>query len=133
MFQNKISLKALIPALFSLLLLLGTATVFHPCEMKEDGTWMHCHDAQTAIVIGGAILTVILIAAAFIQSKPAKVMMNGLSVICSIVIFLIPGTIISMCMMHTMRCYTVMQPFTRIMTAVIAIISLIQTVRIARN
>ena len=94
---------------------------------------MHCHEAQTAIVIGGVILTVILTIAALIQSKPAKAILSGLSVICTVIIFLIPGAIISMCMMHTMRCYTVMQPFTRIMSAVIAVICLIQIFRTVRN
>ena len=130
MFQKRLSLKALIPALFSLLLFLGTATVFHACEMKEDGTWMHCHDVQIAVITGSVILTVLLAAVAAIKNRWIKMIGYGLSVLAAAVMFFLPGDIMQMCMMHTMRCYAVMRPFVRIMcalTAVSAVFLLIKT------
>ena len=34
---------------------------------------------------------------------------------------LIPGTLVTMCMMNTMRCYAVMQPFVRVMSVLVII------------
>ena len=122
-----------IPAVLSFLLSIGTFFVFHACEIKEDGTWMHCHEAQNAVVIGGLVLAILLTVTACLRNKSAKVVLGSLSVIGAVIIFLIPGTLISMCMMRSMRCYTVMQPFTRILSSVIALLSLIQTVRTVKN
>ena len=131
--RKKIQSMNFIPAALSLLLSIGTLTIFHACEIKEDGTWMHCHEAQNAAVIGGLLLTVLLAIVPFLQNKSAKTILSGLCVVGAVVVFLIPGTIISMCMMQTMRCYTVMQPFTRILSAIIAALCLIQTIRTVRN
>ena len=117
---------AIIPAVLSLLLSIGTLTVFHACEIKEDGTWMHCHDAQNAVAIGGVVLTLLMSAALPFEKKMLKAVLYGLGVISSIITFLIPGSIISMCMMHTMRCYSVMQPFVRILSVLIAVCCLIR-------
>ena len=38
-------------------LAIGVMTVFRACSAKEDGTWMHCHEVQTALAITGVILT----------------------------------------------------------------------------
>ena len=133
MFQKKISLKTVMPAFFSLLLLLGTATVFHPCEMKEDGTWMHCHDVQTAVITGSIILTVLLSAAAVIKNRWVKLIGYGVTVIGAAVMFFLPGDIMEMCMMHTMRCYAVMRPFVRIMCVLTAISAAFLLKRICKN
>ena len=51
-----------------------------------------------------------------------KTALYGLGIVGSIVVFLLPETILPMCMMRTMRCYTVMQPFVRIMAVMIAVL-----------
>ena len=45
---KKNRLVLLIPAVLSLLLVLGVTTVFSACPRKADGTWMHCHSCQNA-------------------------------------------------------------------------------------
>lgn len=127
--QNKFSLKRFIPALLSFLLCIGAATIFHPCEAKEDGTWMHCHDVQTAVIAGSIFLTALLIGSGIIQSKRYVITMHIAAAICSGAMFFLPGIIMPMCMMHTMRCYAVMQPFVRIMSALVCIFSLLETVK----
>lgn len=131
--QKKFSLIRFIPALLSALLLLGTATVFQPCAAKEDGTWMHCHDVQTAVIAGSLFLTALLIGSGIIQSKKYAITMYIAAAICSGVIFFLPGIIMPMCMMHTMRCYAVMQPFVRIMSALVCISSLLEMVKAFRK
>ncbi len=128
MLSDKNKIIAFTAPALSFLLSIGTYFIFHACEIKEDGTWMHCHDAQNAVVLGGGLLTVLLIVSAVVKNKKIRIVLNGTGSLGAAVIFLLPGTLIPMCMMHTMRCYTVMQPFVRIMCALIVILILYQTV-----
>lgn len=43
------TLLKFIPAGLGLLLSLGSCTVFAACGVKEDGSWMRCHGAQTTV------------------------------------------------------------------------------------
>ena len=126
MLSDKNKSIAFTGAALGFLLGIGTYFIFHACEIKEDGTWMPCHDVQNAVVLGGGLLTVLFIVSAVVKNK--KIRIVGAGLIGAAVIFLLPGTLMPMCMMHTMRCYTVMQPFVRIMCALIVILSLYQTV-----
>ena len=128
MLSDKNKSIAFTGAALGFLLGIGTYFIFHACEIKEDGTWMPCHDVQNAVVLGGGLLTVLFIVSAVVKNKKIRIVLNGAGLIGAAVIFLLPGTLMPMCMMHTMRCYTVMQPFVRIMCALIVILSLYQTV-----
>ena len=113
----------LIPAAVGLLLAVGVMTVFSACGPKEDGTWMRCHQAQIAVAVCGAALTVLFILTAVIKSKTAVILLNIAALVVSVIAFLIPGTLMPMCMMKTMPCYTVMQPFVRIMAILSALLA----------
>ena len=80
----------LVPAALSAALLAGGVTVFSACEPRPDGTWMHCHQCQNSVAAS------------------------------AVVVFFIPGVICPLCMMKTMRCHTVFQPFVRIMSVLVA-------------
>ena len=66
------------------------------------------------------LLLVLFLLAAVLRNNALKTTLFGLGIIGSVAVFLIPETILPMCMMRTMRCYTVMQPFVRIMAVLIA-------------
>ena len=55
------------------------------------------------------------------KNKGVRIGLQLLAVIASVVLFFVPGGICPMCMMKNMRCYTVFQPFTRVMTVLIAL------------
>lgn len=134
--KGKNKMLSLIPAAISLLLMIGVMTVFNACGPKDDGTFMHCHDAQKAAASCGAVTTVLLTVSAFIRNKAVRIVLDSVVLILSGVTFFIPGTIMPMCMMNTMRCYSVMQPFVRIMTVILAITvicEIISTVRSRRT
>ena len=118
-----------LPALFSLFLSIGTKTFFHACEIRDDGTWMHCHTAENAVIIGGVLLMLLSITAACIQNKRISIILNILCAAGAVAVFLIPGVLVSMCMIQTMRCYAVMQPFVRILSALIIVFSLFPVLR----
>lgn len=110
----------LVPAALSALLLAGGVTVFSACEPKPDGTWMHCHQCQNMVAGSAVGLIALYGASALVTKKPVRLPLLALAVIASVVVFFIPGGICPLCMMKTMRCHTVFQPFVRIMSVLVA-------------
>lgn len=104
------TLLKLIPAGLGLLLSLGSCTVFAACGIKEDGSWMRCHSAQTTVTLCAMLLSVFLVLPTFIRQKTLRIVLNGIGIAGSIAIFLIPGKLMPMCMMRTMRCYRRNEP-----------------------
>ncbi|MCR5558952.1 MAG: DUF4418 family protein [Schwartzia sp.] len=124
---------ALLPAVFSLLLSLGVMTVFSACGMKEDGTWMRCHGAQNVVELGGFILFFLFSFAAILKSRSLKLFLFAAGVIGAAALFFVPGDIMPLCMMKTMRCHTVFQPFVRLVSAVIVVSGAAGFVRVLRS
>ena len=110
----------LVPAALSALLLAGGVTVFSACEPKPDGTWMHCHQCQNMVAGSAVGLIALYGASALVTKKPVRLALLALAAIASVVVFFIPGGICPLCMMKTMRCHTVFQPFVRIMSVLVA-------------
>ena len=108
-------------AALSLLMAFGTATVFRACGPKDDGTWMHCHTAQNGAVTAGIVIAVIFLAAAFVKNVSLARVLAAAGIAGALAVMLIPGTLVTMCMMNTMRCYAVMQPFVRVMSVLVII------------
>ncbi len=130
---NRMTVLRFLPSVISLLLAVGSATWFSACGLKEDGTWMRCHQAQTTVTALGTVLTVLLFLQALLPQKALRILLSAASIIVCVVIFLIPGTWMPMCMMHTMRCYTVMQPFVRIMAVLSAGCCLLQLISLLKG
>ncbi len=126
--SEKRSIRSWIPVILSLLLLTGTLTVFRACGPKEDGTWMHCHSAQNDIVIAAAILFVVFAAAAVIKNKMLSGVFYIVGIAGSLIVILIPGILVHMCMMDTMRCYEFMQPFARVMGVLLILSAVINLI-----
>ena len=131
--QRRESIRKWIPALLSVLLVFGVLTVFGACGMKDDGTWMKCHGAQTEVAKLSGVMTALFLLAAVFRNRTAKIILYGLGTAGSVVVFLIPETILPMCMMRTMRCYTVMQPFVRIMAVMIVASGVIAGTQVLRR
>ncbi|MBP3871168.1 MAG: DUF4418 family protein [Faecalicoccus sp.] len=101
----------------SIILTAGVMTVFQACPIKEDGTWMHCHDAQMLVFFLGLALIVLNLISLFVHKKTALSILGVAGILLCIGAFLIPGTFNPMCMMSTMRCHAIMKPFVRVVSA----------------
>ncbi len=123
----------LIPTVLYLLLAAGSATVFSACGLKDDGTWMHCHSTQDTVVLCAFILSAVLLFHAFLHQRIPRMILNGIGLAGAVSIFLIPGNLMPMCMMHTMRCYTLFQPFVRFMTVLICFVSIVNIIRLYKR
>ncbi len=122
-----------IPAMLCLLLEAGSATVFSACGIKEDGGWMRCHSSQTAVELCALALCAVLIVRALLRLRTPRIILGGVGIIASAVIFLLPGQLMPLCMMHTMRCYTLFQPFVRIMAVLIGLTCVAAAIRLFKE
>ena len=116
----------------SALLVVGANTVFSACDPMPDGSWMRCHDCQNQVTAGGAVLALVLGASAFVPKRSLRLALQALGVVGAVVVFLTPGVICPLCMMETMRCHTVFQPFVRIMSVLVSgsgIVALVKSLR----
>lgn len=109
--------------LFSLLLTVGSVTIFKACGAHE-GRYMACHWAQNAVTLTGAVLTAASLIKLLIPDRAVK---TGIAVTISLLsaaAAFIPGTVIGLCMMQTMRCHTVFRPAAAVAASLLAVTAL---------
>ena len=75
----------------------------------------------------------LLVAAALIKNRRLSAALFAAAALGCVIVVLIPGTLVSMCMMTTMRCHAVMKMFARIMGVLTAVSSLIAALRMGRG
>ena len=85
--------------LAALLFLLGLLFVFSPCGAKEDGGWMSCHWAAQAL--------------------------KGVAALALVLALLIPGRLIGLCMMASMRCRSLMAPAVTVFSVLLLALALL--------
>ena len=115
--KNRISLLDFIPSVISLFCAIGVMIFFDACCPKADGTWMRCHSARQMVLCVSGCLILMMLIPAFIKNRKAKFIFYIAGFAGGILLFLVPGIIKPLCMMQSMRCYTAMQPYVRIMSA----------------
>lgn len=118
----------LIALILSIVLAAGVKLWFHACAKMEDGTWMHCHDAENAVFAAGIALAVLLLLMLLLKNRKAAAVIGFLVTAGAIVTALLPQTIIHMCMMETMRCQSVMKPAVFLIAGAVALLSLIAAI-----
>ena len=117
----------------SVLMAAGVQTVFRACAQKEDGTWMHCHEVQKYLFIIGIILALLSVLGLAVKRRTAAILLDFASIVLAAAAVLLPGTVMQMCMMDTMRCYTMMQPFARVTGGVLILVSVIDIIKLFRT
>ena len=100
-------------------LLLGVLTVFAPCGAKEDGNWMTCHWAGNAVAGAAAVLTALAVMRIFAKDGKARSWLSAAMIPTALLAALIPGRLIPLCMMPSMRCRAVMSPAVTVLSVLI--------------
>ena len=119
-------------ALLSLIGLVGLFTFMAPCGMHDDGAWSSCHWAGQAlkglfcVMTAGALLACVLPASARAGAVLAMVPAAALAAV-------LPGTLISLCMMGSMRCNLIMKPAALVLGIIIAAAALAEGLRLLRR
>lgn len=120
--QHRICATDIILLVINVLFLLGMLFWFGPCDhVKEDGSFMNCHWAGVVLAGTAAVMTVISLAHLLIPDTGMKAGLSAALVPCSVFAFLVPGNLISLCMMNTMRCRSVMTPAAMVCSALVVI------------
>lgn len=120
--QHRICATDIILLVINVLFLLGMLFWFGPCDhVKEDGSFMNCHWAGVVLAGTAAVMTVISLAHLLIPDTGMKAGLSAALVPCSVFAFLVPENLISLCMMNTMRCRSVMTPAAMVCSALVVI------------
>ena len=124
--NKRVEIWDVVLLVLALILFIGLLTFLKPCGPKEDGSWMTCHWAGQALVgISGAML-VLSVVHLFVKNH-VKIGLDIGMMVLSVLAICVPGRLIGLCMMDTMRCRAVMSPgvtVTAILTAAAAIIDI---------
>ena len=107
--------------MLSVLLVVGIRTFAGPCGMHDDGTVSSCHWAAQAIFGVGIVLVVLSVVRIFERDEGERRGLSLAAALLGILVACLPGTLIDLCMMQTMRCHTIMGPFAMGMGAAIAV------------
>ena len=108
----------------SALYLTGTLTFLQPCAAHDDGSWMNCHWAGRVLVCIGVLLVLLAILKCIVGAPGMKRGLALATAPVALLAILVPGPVISLCMMDTMRCRAVMRPGALVFGILIAAASL---------
>ena len=108
--KKGIGVCPLLQIVLNAIFFVGIQTIFAPCAPHEDGKWMTCHWAGEALLGIAAVMLVM----SLLHLLPLRTgMKEGLvfaMIPVSFLIIVLPGRLIPLCMMETMRCHVIMQP-----------------------
>ena len=107
----------------AIVLIGGVLSFAGPC-VHDDGTSATCHTASYLIVASGLIASVCALAAFFLKRPLAAGAFSLIAALGGLCAALAPGTLFTLCMMHTMRCWTVMRPFALICGGILCLSAL---------
>ena len=108
--KKRIGACPLLQIVLNAIFFVGIQTIFAPCAPHEDGTWATCHWAGEALL---GIAAVMLVMSLLLLLPLRTGMKEGLvfaMIPVSFLIIVLPGRLIPLCMMETMRCHVIMQP-----------------------
>ena len=111
---------------------IGTMTFLKPCATHDDGSWMTCHWAGQALVGLSCALAVLSALKLAFSSAQVRLGIAIATIPSAVLAVFIPGQLISLCMMNSMRCHSVMRPGATVFGVLIAAISLIDALMLAR-
>ena len=89
---------------------IGVRTFFAPCGPKEDGSWMSCHWAEAALFALAVVLTVQAAIRLALRAPGAKRGAALAMLPVALAAAIVPGGLIPLCMMRTMRCHFLLRP-----------------------
>jgi uncharacterized membrane protein len=90
--------------------LFAAATFMFKCPKMESGSYMNCHKANVMVAIISVILIVLNILLLLIKKRNVTNIISSLIILASIISAIVPGIIISLCMMPEMTCRAIFRP-----------------------
>ena len=119
--MKKISLAACCVTVFGLVIAVGSVSFLGPC-VHDDGSFGPCHWAGQGMLGIGLLLTAQSILAQLMRRGRAGALFSA--ALTAVLGALLPGGLIGLCGMATMRCRALMRPAMILLCAAAALISL---------
>lgn len=116
--MKKSILMPLAVLVLSVIIAVGSSSFLGPC-VHEDGSFGTCHWAGQAMIGVGCLLSVQSIILLISKDKNVRQGVFLAMIPTAVLGFMIPGSIISLCRMATMRCRSIMQPSMRILCVLV--------------
>jgi hypothetical protein len=108
---------------FAALLLLAVSLIFQ-CAPMEDGTYMNCHKANMTVAVLSCAIAALGILSLIVKEERKECIILGFTGVISVVNAMIPGILISLCMMPEMTCRAVLRPTTIFCSLIICLSSI---------
>ena len=121
--RKSFSVLALVQLIACLLFLAGLLTAFAPCAAKEDGSFMTCHWAGSAVAGLAAVLCVMSVIRLAARDHRVRIGLDLAVIPTALLAAMTPGKLIGLCMMADMRCRSVMRPATLIFSVLILVLA----------
>lgn len=123
-----IGVSDIVLAVVSVFFVAGIFSFFGACGPKADGSWMMCHWAGQIEKGLSVVLAVIALARLFVKNSKVKLGLSLSIVPVAVFAALVPGHIIHLCMMKTMRCHTIMHPAIVVIAVVLVAAAVIDSI-----
>ena len=107
------------------LLTVGVRTFLRAC-VHEDGSFGACHGAETAVFAAGAVLSLLSCAAILFDGSGIRLAVLAAAMAAALLAALLPGRIMPLCMMESMRCNSVMKPAVWLLAAAVFVLAAVQ-------
>jgi hypothetical protein len=120
--MKKQTITGITELILAALITAGSVSFFRACDSPE-GRYMACHWAQNTVTLLGAVLTAAAVIKLLIPDRGAKAGIALTLCLLSAAAALIPGIIINLCLMETMRCHTVFRPAVTVTALLLAAVS----------
>ncbi|MDO5344529.1 MAG: DUF4418 family protein [Lachnospiraceae bacterium] len=103
-------------------LAIGVITFLGPCGVHEDGSYSSCHWAGRILFGLGIVGILEAVLAVFLQNQ-FRLGVNAAVFLQAVLMVMIPGKVVSLCGMSTMRCNLIMKPGVQVISLVIALLA----------
>ena len=119
--KRRPDIAAIAELILSLLLTIGVMTFIRACDSAQ-GHYMACHWAQNTVALIGGVLCAAALIRLIIKDSGAKAGIALVSALLAAAAAFVPGRVIGLCLMDTMRCHSVFTPAVTGIGAVLAVI-----------
>ncbi|MDO4890973.1 MAG: DUF4418 family protein [Coriobacteriaceae bacterium] len=109
----------------SALLIVGLFSFAGPCS-HDDGSLSTCFNSATGIGGAALFLAGVAIFGLFDVTPTVRIILGVLGLALGLFVAFAPGNLLPLCMMETMQCRAVMQPFALLLGIVLAVLSAAQ-------
>ena len=118
--MKRFSPGAAVSLLLSAVIAVGSVSFLGPC-VHEDGSFGPCHWAGQAMLGIGLLLAVLSLTALLVKDGRLRAGLLFAAAAAAVLGIFVPGTLIGLCGMATMRCRAVMRPAMTLLCALTAV------------